>query len=134
MNGVSYRLLFFWGFVTYSAIFFLWAVLAAYGLSHGIGAQITSYVVTFIAVYLAARSIGNSTLVAAVAYGVGFGVVHIFLDALVVLPAIGLVAFFSPYVWLEYGIVAISPVVYALTAKLLRAPAFTPPSPIESTQ
>ncbi len=125
MLGFSYRRTLFWGFVTYSAVFFMWTVLSTYGLSSGLGAQIVGYIVTFVAVWGATYSIGTTSFLDAIKYGAGFAIVHIALDAVVVLPTIGAAAFYSPYVWIGYAIALLTSLLAMLYIRL-RSPSSVP--------
>lgn len=87
----------------------MWAVLSTYGLSHGLGAQIAGYIAIFVSVWIATQFVGCTTMSGALGYGLGFTVVHIGLDALVMLPTIGFAVFFTPFVWIGYFIVFITP-------------------------
>ncbi len=117
---IRYSFVLWWGFVTYSGVFFLWAVLSTYGLSYGLGAQVAGYITVCALVLVATRFLGPLTAVAAIGYGIGFGLMHIVLDALVLLPSIGFSIFFTPFVWVSYFVVAVTPLLYVLYSGVTR--------------
>ncbi len=128
MPNFSYYRGLFWGFVSYAAVFYLWTFLSSYGLSHGLAAQVIGYVVAFAAVCGASYAVGITTFFDAVKYGLSFAAMHIALDALVIIPTIGVEAFYSPSVWIGYAIVFITPFAFLAYSKVAqRATSTTEP-------
>lgn len=111
---ISYPRLILYGFLTYAATFMLWALLAAYGLSAGWGAQVTSYIVTAAVVFFAARMLKLGSFKAALLCGAIWAVMHVALDLIYVVPAAGFLALLTPYPWTAYAIVLIAPLAAVL--------------------
>ena len=110
MQGFPYTRFLLYGFLTYATIFMLWSLLAAYGMSYGLGAQIVSYAVTALALAIATRALPIGSLQFAILAGLGWTILHMALDAVYVVRSAGFSAFLSSYVWIDYAVVALSPV------------------------
>ncbi len=103
-----------YGFTTYAAVFMFWTVASSYGFSYGMAPRITSYVLTVIVIYAATAIAKPVSFTQAFTIGVFWACMHVMLDAIVVIPSAGLAPFFAPFVWIEYGIVFITPVAASL--------------------
>lgn len=114
MEKVSFARILLYGFLTYSAIFMLWAGLAAYNHAYGWSAQGASYLLTAIVVFAAARHIGITSIKAGILYGIGWTIMHMALDLIYVIPAAGFVAIFTKFGLIGYGMVLIVPSVAAM--------------------
>ena len=122
MQGFPYTRFLLYGFLTYATIFMLWSLLAAYGMSYGLGAQIVSYAVTALPKTIATRMFPIGSLQIAILAGLGWAILHMALDAVYVVPAAGFAAFLTSYVWIEYAVVALTPAATVLYMNSLKTP------------
>lgn len=105
---VSYPRLILYGLITYAATFMLWALLAAYGMNYGWGAQAASYVLLATVVFAAARALKVADVKSSLAYGLGWALIHLLMDILYVVPVAGFLALVTPYPWISYAVVLLT--------------------------
>ncbi len=107
-----------YGFTTYAATFMLWALFAAYALARGPAPRITAWTATAMVVFYAAQLLKPESFNKALGIGVVWLIIHVSLDVLYVIPAAGILAFNTYYVWVSYAIVFVTPVVVFLINRL----------------
>ena len=95
----------------------LWALLAPYGLAYGWSAQIASYAVTVLATYIATRLLPVKSTIDAFVAGLTWAGVHLFLDLVYIVPTAGLLALGTPFVWIGYALVVLTPLVTVSTRR-----------------
>ncbi len=109
-----------YGFPTYAAIFMLWALFAAYALARGPAPRVTAWAATAIVVFYAAKLMQLESLKQTFVVGLVWAIMHLLLDALYVIPAAGILAFTTYYVWTNYAIVFVTPLLAFMVNVLSR--------------
>ena len=107
-----------YGFTTYAATFMLWALFATHTLERGPAPRITAWIATVIVVFYAAKLLKPESFGHALRVGVAWMLIHLALDAVYVIPAAGILAFNTYFVWTSYVIVLVTPVVVFLINRL----------------
>lgn len=122
MHTALFPRLLLYGFTTYAAIFMLWSFFSAYNLAAGTAPRVTSWVATALVVAVAARLLKLDSFKQTLICGAVWALMHFLLDAVYVMPAVGLIAFGTYFAWVNYAIVFAAPFVVLLFSMFTPSP------------
>ncbi|MBP9757496.1 MAG: hypothetical protein KBD06_02760 [Candidatus Pacebacteria bacterium] len=107
-----------WGIVIYAVLHLVWSGFVAYGLSANILAHIAMIATLVVLAVIATRSLRLLSERDVIPYAIGWALIAMVLDAVVIVPLSGWVVFSDLNVWVGYGLLLAVPfVVTAVTRR-----------------
>ena len=111
------RALFGWGIAMYAILYLVWSTIVIYGLSGNLLAHVGMIVVLVALAIFATRSLHVSNEREAIPYAIGWVLIAVCLDAIVIVPTSGWGIFSDWNIWVGYGLLLAVPLVVAAVSK-----------------